>query len=47
MDPRVVVAWQCLWLGRAELWGAGDQLCCRITGSGADSPGRLTWVPGL
>ena len=34
-------------LGRAGLWGAGDQPCRGITGAGDDGPGRLKWVPGL
>lgn len=31
------------WLGRAELWGAGDQPCYSLTGVRADGPGGLKW----
>lgn len=34
-------------LSREGLWGPGDQPCLAITGTGADSPGRLTWAPEL
>lgn len=37
------LAWQVPWLVRVELWGAGDQPCCNITGVGADSSEGLQW----
>lgn len=36
MGPWVVCAHWGTWLGRAGLWGAGDWLCCDVTGAGAD-----------
>lgn len=40
------LAWLSRAHGQAELWGAGDQPCCSITGAGAGGPGGLTWGPG-
>ena len=34
-------------LGRAGLWGAGDQPCCGTAGAGTDGPGGLNWGPKM
>ena len=37
------------WLGREGLWGARDQPCCSVAGTGADSPGGAdmgSWAMG-
>ena len=46
VGPWVGLARQGPWLGRAGLWGAGDQPCCSITGAGADGPREATQGPG-